>query len=66
MSRDPRTATAIRFPPELHEQLRVAAEEREVSINFLVIRALEEFLPKLLPLNEIRWTRDDPGVNDDH
>ena len=34
-----RTATAIRFPDDLHEQLRVAAEERDLSINYLVVKA---------------------------
>lgn len=59
MTVKPRSTTAFRLPPELHEQLRVAAEEREVSINFLVVRAIEAFLPRLLPLSEIRWTRDE-------
>lgn len=53
-----RTTTAIRFDPELHERLRVAAEEREVSMNFLVVRAVADFLDRLIPVSEIRWTRD--------
>ena len=50
----PRTTTAIRFPPELHEALRVAAEERDLSINYLVIRAVQDFLPHLIPADELR------------
>lgn len=52
-----RTTTAIRFPDEVHEQLRVAASERDLSINFLVVKAVEEFLDRLIPANELRLTR---------
>ena len=52
-----RTATAIRFPEELHEQLRVAAEERDLSINYLVVKAVEQFLPRLIPAGELTLTR---------
>jgi predicted HicB family RNase H-like nuclease len=55
--RKQRTTTAIRFPPPLHDQLKAAAEEREMSINFLVVKACEEFVDKLLPADEIRYTR---------
>lgn len=53
----PTFSTAIRFPPELHERLREAADDRDVSINWLVVRACEDFLPRLLPADEIVWTR---------
>ena len=52
-----RTTTAIRFPEELHERLRKAADERDLSINFLVVKAVEEFLENLVPANELRLTR---------
>jgi predicted transcriptional regulator len=52
-----RTATAIRFPDELHERLRVAAEERDFSINFLVVKAVEDFLGRLIPADELKLTR---------
>jgi predicted transcriptional regulator len=52
-----RTATAIRFSPETHERLRIAAEERDLSINFLVNRAVEDYLERLLPPDEMRLTR---------
>lgn len=55
--RHKRTSTAIRFPPEVNERLRAEAEARDVSINFLVNRAVDEFLKHLLPVDEIRWTR---------
>jgi predicted transcriptional regulator len=53
-----RTATAIRFDPEVYDRLVEAADERDVSINWLVNRAVADFLPRLLPLDEIRWTRE--------
>ena len=49
--------TAIRFPEELHDQLKTAAEDRDLSINFLVVKAVEEFLERLLPVDEFRLTR---------
>ena len=49
MTAKPRTATAIRFAPEVHEALVAAAEERGLSINYLVQR--------LIPANEWRLTR---------
>jgi predicted HicB family RNase H-like nuclease len=57
MSSKPRTTTAIRFPDELHEQLRLAAEERDLSINYLVVKAVEDFLPRLVPSEEFKLTR---------
>jgi predicted transcriptional regulator len=53
----PRTATAIRFPDELHDELVRAAEERDLSINYLVVRAVEDYLPRLIPADEFSLTR---------
>ena len=52
-----RTATAIRFPEELHDELVRAAEERDLSVNFLVVRAVQDFLPRLIPADEFSLTR---------
>jgi hypothetical protein len=38
--------------------LKAAAEERGLSANFLVVRAVDEFLDRLLPPDEIKLTRD--------
>ena len=57
-SRGARTTTAIRFPDEIHEQIRKAADERGLSINFLVVKATEEFLDRLIPADELRLTRE--------
>ncbi len=53
-----RTATQIRFKPELHERLVKEAEERDLSINWLVCKAVEQFLDRLLPIEEIVWTKE--------
>jgi predicted HicB family RNase H-like nuclease len=52
------SATAIRFPAELHDRLRVAAEDRHLSINYLVVKAVEDFLERLIPADELKLTRD--------
>lgn len=52
-----RTATAIRFPEGLHDQLVQAAEERDLSVNYLVVRAVQDFLPRLVPAEELSLTR---------
>ncbi len=57
-SRKPRTATAIRFPEDLHERLRQAAEGYGLPLNFLVVKATEEFLERMIPPNELRLTRN--------
>lgn len=53
-----RSVTAVRLPPDLHDRLRVAAEERDLSVNYLVTKAVEEFLERLIPAEELRLTRD--------
>jgi hypothetical protein len=45
----------IRLSPELHARLAQAAEERDLSINYLVNRAVTEFLPRLIPVEEL-WS----------
>jgi hypothetical protein len=44
---EPRVATAIRLPTSLHEELQSVASERDVSVNFLVTRAVSTFLAQL-------------------
>jgi len=56
-SNSPRTATAIRFPEALHERLRQAAEAYGLPLNFLVVKAMEEFLDNMIPPSEFRLTR---------
>jgi len=42
-----RVATAVRLPEDLHTQLQEHAEMRDVSVNWLVTRAVEQFLSGL-------------------
>lgn len=59
---DDRINTAVRIPRDLHEQLHTAAAERGVSANWLILRAIEDFIPRLIPVDELRLTRprEDP------
>jgi predicted HicB family RNase H-like nuclease len=45
-----RTPTAVRIPESLHHRLQTAAAEREVSVNLLIIRAIERHLDLLAPI----------------
>jgi predicted transcriptional regulator len=51
--------TAVRFPKETHTRLTQAAEERDLSVNWMVNRAVEDFLDRLIPVEELRLTRRD-------
>jgi len=54
---DARTSTGVRFRTDLHERLVAAAEERDLSVNWLVNKAVEDFLDRLIPADELRLTR---------
>jgi predicted HicB family RNase H-like nuclease len=45
-----RISTAVRIPESLHDRLQAAAEERDVSINHMVVRAITLYLDNLKPL----------------
>lgn len=55
---DGRVNTAVRFSPEVHNRLVEAAEERDLSVNYLINRAVEDFLDRLIPVSEFKLTRD--------
>lgn len=60
MTAEARTATAIRFPEDLHEELAAAAEARGVSINRIVVEAVRHALPLLRPVEDFtRLIRDE-------
>lgn len=52
-----RVTTAVRLPPATHEELRVAAEERDLSVNYLVVKAVQDYLERLIPADELTLTR---------
>jgi hypothetical protein len=56
-----RVTTAVRVPKTLHDRARAAAQERQVGVNLLVVRALEDYLDRLVPVDEVVRTRDEPG-----
>jgi predicted transcriptional regulator len=41
---EPRTSLALRLPKSLREELQAAADGRDVSVNFLVNRAICDYL----------------------
>jgi len=53
-----RSVLAVRLPPHLRDELRAAADDRDLSVNFLVVKAVEDFLRRLVPADELRLTRD--------
>lgn len=50
---NPRVSTAVRLPAELHAELHQQAAEREVSVNFLVTRAVAHYLKALGPADPL-------------
>jgi len=53
-----RATINLQLPPELVARLRQAAAERAVSVHLLAAKGLEDFLVRLVPVDEIKWTRD--------
>ena len=53
---DERISTGFRIPKDLHARLIEAAADRDLSANYLATRALEEFLDRLIPADDLRLT----------
>lgn len=49
-----RVSTAIRLPADLHAELQRCAEERDVSVNFLVTRTVDHYLRQLPPADPLQ------------
>ena len=47
---DKRITTAVRLPEDLHRRLQETADERDTSINHLMVKAAELYLRHLPPL----------------
>ena len=45
-----RITTAVRLPESLHGWLKTTARERDVSVTYLVVRALEDYRERIAPL----------------
>ena len=54
-----RKSINLRLPVDLHDEFAAAAAERDLPFNWLAVRALREFLERLVPADEWRLTRDD-------
>lgn len=48
-----RISTAVRLPHDLHAELQRQAEDRDVSVNFLVTRAVDHYLRQLPPADPL-------------
>jgi predicted HicB family RNase H-like nuclease len=55
-AREVRSLT-VRLDPELFEQLERAAAERDLPLSFMVAKALRDFLPRLLPVEDMLIVR---------
>lgn len=56
-STDGRVNIGVRLAPELVDRLRDEAAARDVSVNWLVKKAIEDFLGRVIPADEFRLTR---------
>ena len=56
---DKRTSTGIRFDTNLHDGLVVAAAARDISVNQLVNNGMRFYLERLIPADEVVWTKED-------
>ena len=52
-----RTSTCIRFDPAVHARLVAAATDHGLPMNWLVNRAVTEFLNRMLAPEDVQWTR---------
>lgn len=62
MSARQRTATAIRFDPDVYDRLVEAGDDHGRSVNWLVNEACRYYLHRLLPADQVRLLRDEPGT----
>lgn len=56
MRDDQRRSTTFRLPTELLDGLHAASDEHGLPVNYLVTKAIEEFLVHLIPPDELRLT----------
>lgn len=63
MATQARGYTSLRLDRDLLEAVNQAAAERGISRNLLITKALEDFLPRLIPVSELQLTR--PNTTED-
>lgn len=52
------TWSVVRLKPDLHAKLRAEARARDLSVTYLLNRAVEDLLERLVPVDEWKLTRD--------
>lgn len=52
-----KVSTGYSLPTDLHNELREAAKVRGVSASYLVQKAVEDYLPRLIPVEELTLVR---------
>jgi hypothetical protein len=53
------------MPTPLYDRLKAAADERNVGMNWLMVKLLQEGADRLIPVDELRLTtppRSQPGL----
>lgn len=53
---DDRVTKAVRISPDLDLRLKAAARERGVSVNLLMNAALDDYLGRLVPVEQLLQT----------
>lgn len=48
-----KVTTAVRLPEPLHRRLQEEAEARDLSVNFLIVKAADLLLQRLRPISAI-------------
>ena len=54
--KETRITTAVRLPESIHGWLKATARERDVSVTYLVVRALEDYRDRIAPLSSATRT----------
>lgn len=55
----------VRLPADLKARLDQAAEDRVLGTNLLIVKGLEDYLSRLIPVEELELTRSDGYVPDE-
>lgn len=55
---EPRISTGLRLTESMHTEMANAAHDRDLPMNRLIEVALRDFLDRLIPVSELKLTRD--------
>ncbi len=51
-----RITKAVRLPPQLDTRLKAVARERGIAVNTIIVAAVENYLDRLVPLEDLLRT----------